>query len=324
MAWGPARVGGWQRPWPQTLGAGAAGRSPQVPCRVQTAHPRSGGLDGYHRPRAAVRARVGSPARRTTAKTSGRRPMSDAAGAQAPYNQFPITTALEFPEWSIERSLGMVFGVVVRSMGAARGFTAGFRALAGGEVKQYTKLVEDSRRHALDRMIENAPDPGSQRGGLVPVRLLRGRPVPDRDRRLRHRRRRRRPAVRTVGPGGARVAGVVILVLVGAAVSGRGDDQLLRPSPRRVRCARSRLDPDRRGLPRPGDRPDDAGLARPGRRPALRARTAALRPPPPDGVTTSSRPCRPSHPCRRPWRRQRPRRQPDRPSRACRRRAPRW
>src|SRR5664279_5144958 len=26
----------------------------------------------------------------------------------------------------------------------------------GGEVKQYTKLVEDSRRHALDRMIENA------------------------------------------------------------------------------------------------------------------------------------------------------------------------
>lgn len=50
----------------------------------------------------------------------------------------------------------MTFGVVVRSMGAAKGFTAGFRALAGGEVKQYTKLVEDSRRHALDRLIENA------------------------------------------------------------------------------------------------------------------------------------------------------------------------
>ncbi len=50
----------------------------------------------------------------------------------------------------------MVFGLVVRSMGAAKGITAGFRALAGGEVKQYTKLVEDSRRHALDRMIENA------------------------------------------------------------------------------------------------------------------------------------------------------------------------
>jgi uncharacterized protein YbjQ (UPF0145 family) len=70
--------------------------------------------------------------------------------------QFPITTTLEFPEWRIERSMGMVFGVVVRSMGVAKGFAAGFKSMAGGEVKQYTRLVEDSRRHAMDRMIENA------------------------------------------------------------------------------------------------------------------------------------------------------------------------
>jgi len=82
--------------------------------------------------------------------------MSDASTAAAGRQQFPITTALEFPEWSIERNVGMVFGLVVRSMGAAKGFTAGFKALAGGEVKQYTKLLEDTRRHALDRMIENA------------------------------------------------------------------------------------------------------------------------------------------------------------------------
>jgi len=82
--------------------------------------------------------------------------MVDTSGDQATASQFPITTALEFPEWAVQRSLGMTFGVVVRSMGAAKGITAGFRALAGGEVKQYTKLVEDSRRHALDRLIENA------------------------------------------------------------------------------------------------------------------------------------------------------------------------
>jgi uncharacterized protein YbjQ (UPF0145 family) len=80
----------------------------------------------------------------------------DTTDVQATASQFPITTALEFPEWSVQQSLGMTFGVVVRSMGAAKGFTASFRALAGGEVKQYTKLVEDSRRHALDRLIENA------------------------------------------------------------------------------------------------------------------------------------------------------------------------
>jgi uncharacterized protein YbjQ (UPF0145 family) len=33
---------------------------------------------------------------------------------------------------------------------------AGFRSLAQGEVRQYSELLEDSRRHAMDRMIENA------------------------------------------------------------------------------------------------------------------------------------------------------------------------
>jgi uncharacterized protein YbjQ (UPF0145 family) len=41
-------------------------------------------------------------------------------------------------------------------MGAVRGIGASFKALAGGEVTQYTKLLEDSRRHAMDRLIENA------------------------------------------------------------------------------------------------------------------------------------------------------------------------
>jgi uncharacterized protein YbjQ (UPF0145 family) len=83
--------------------------------------------------------------------------------------QFPITTALTFPDAQVQRSLGMVFGVVVRSMGLAKGITAGFKAMAGGEVKQYTRLVEDSRRHAMDRMIENAQLLGAQ--GIVSMRF---------------------------------------------------------------------------------------------------------------------------------------------------------
>ncbi|HXA31060.1 MAG TPA: heavy metal-binding domain-containing protein [Acidimicrobiales bacterium] len=83
-------------------------------------------------------------------------PSAEAPPPPSAAPQFPITTTLEFPEWRIERSMGMVFGVVVRSMGVAKGFAAGFKAMAGGEVKQYTRLVEDSRRHAMDRMIENA------------------------------------------------------------------------------------------------------------------------------------------------------------------------
>jgi uncharacterized protein YbjQ (UPF0145 family) len=91
----------------------------------------------------------------------GRSESEDALSEEGPRygepggSQFPITTALGFPGQEVEKSLGMVFGVVVRSMGLGKNITAGIRSLAGGEVKQYTRLVEDSRRHALDRMIAN-------------------------------------------------------------------------------------------------------------------------------------------------------------------------
>jgi uncharacterized protein YbjQ (UPF0145 family) len=69
---------------------------------------------------------------------------------------FPVTTALELQGMTVERDLGIAFGLVVRSMGFARAVGAGFKALRQGEVSQYTALLEDSRRHAMDRMIENA------------------------------------------------------------------------------------------------------------------------------------------------------------------------
>ena len=68
----------------------------------------------------------------------------------------PVTTAFDFPGWEVQRTLGTCFGLIVRSMGIAKGLGAGFKALAGGEVSQYTELLEDSRRHAMDRMFENA------------------------------------------------------------------------------------------------------------------------------------------------------------------------
>ena len=78
-------------------------------------------------------------------------------GGSAPFPQaLPITTGFDFPEWTIERTLGACFGLVVQSMGFARGIGASFTSLAGGEVRQYTQLLEDSRRHPVDRMIENA------------------------------------------------------------------------------------------------------------------------------------------------------------------------
>ena len=53
-------------------------------------------------------------------------------------------------------TIGQVFGVVVRSRGLGGNITASLRSIVGGEIPEYTKLVEDARRHAIDRMIQNA------------------------------------------------------------------------------------------------------------------------------------------------------------------------
>jgi uncharacterized protein YbjQ (UPF0145 family) len=81
-----------------------------------------------------------------------------AAGSPAPAagGGLHVSTTFDVPGTRITRYCGSCFGVVVRSMGFAKGIGASFKALAGGEVQQYTKLLEDSRRHALDRMVQNA------------------------------------------------------------------------------------------------------------------------------------------------------------------------
>jgi uncharacterized protein YbjQ (UPF0145 family) len=56
----------------------------------------------------------------------------------------------------IVESMGMVFGLVVRSRGLGGNLMAGIRSLGGGEIHEYTSLLEDTRRQALDRLVRNA------------------------------------------------------------------------------------------------------------------------------------------------------------------------
>ena len=86
---------------------------------------------------------------------------SDAGGGDLTSKDLPTTTAFDFPEWPTEHSLGTCYGLVVRSMGVAKGIAAGFKSIVGGEVKQYTQLLEDSRRHSVDRMLEHARSMGA-------------------------------------------------------------------------------------------------------------------------------------------------------------------
>lgn len=67
-----------------------------------------------------------------------------------------VSTTLDVPGKKIIGYKGSCFGVVVRSMDLAKAWSAKIKSLAGGEITQYTQLLEDTRRHALDRMIKNA------------------------------------------------------------------------------------------------------------------------------------------------------------------------
>ena len=51
---------------------------------------------------------------------------------------------------------GQCFGVVVRSRGMAGNLMAGLRSIVGGEIHEYTVMIEQARRHAIDRLVENA------------------------------------------------------------------------------------------------------------------------------------------------------------------------
>ncbi len=50
---------------------------------------------------------------------------------------------------------------VVRSRGLGGNIMAGLRSLMGGEIHEYTALLEDTRRQAVDRMVENATAMGA-------------------------------------------------------------------------------------------------------------------------------------------------------------------
>jgi uncharacterized protein YbjQ (UPF0145 family) len=56
----------------------------------------------------------------------------------------------------IVETKGMVFGLVVRSRGIGGNIMASLRTIAGGEIHEYTSLLEDTRRQALDRLVQNA------------------------------------------------------------------------------------------------------------------------------------------------------------------------
>jgi uncharacterized protein YbjQ (UPF0145 family) len=67
-----------------------------------------------------------------------------------------ITTTPYVAGHRVVETKGQVFGLVVRSRGLGGNLVASLRSIAGGEIHEYTSLLEDTRRQAIDRMVQNA------------------------------------------------------------------------------------------------------------------------------------------------------------------------
>jgi uncharacterized protein YbjQ (UPF0145 family) len=72
-----------------------------------------------------------------------------------------VVTTESVPGHRVVEVKGQCFGVVVRSRGLGGNIMAGVRSLAGGEIHEYTQLLEDARRNAVDQMVLNATAMGA-------------------------------------------------------------------------------------------------------------------------------------------------------------------
>ncbi len=83
------------------------------------------------------------------------------AGLEAKISGMIVVTTEEVAGHRIVETKGQVFGLVVRSRGLGGNVMASLRSLAGGEITEYTAMLEDARRHATDRMVANATAMGA-------------------------------------------------------------------------------------------------------------------------------------------------------------------
>ena len=72
-----------------------------------------------------------------------------------------IVTTEDIAGYKITEVKGQAFGLVVRSRGLGGNIMAGFRSLVGGEIHEYTAMLEDARRNAIDRLVQNASAMGA-------------------------------------------------------------------------------------------------------------------------------------------------------------------
>ncbi len=63
--------------------------------------------------------------------------------------------------YKVDKVLGLVYGITVRSRGVGGNVMAGLRTIMGGEIKEYTEMAHQARQQALDRLSDQAISMGA-------------------------------------------------------------------------------------------------------------------------------------------------------------------
>lgn len=76
-------------------------------------------------------------------------------------DQVLVVTTNEVTGYTVQATHGEVFGLTVRSRNMFSDMGASFKGLVGGEVKGYTKMLQDSREEAVQRLRAEAAARGA-------------------------------------------------------------------------------------------------------------------------------------------------------------------
>lgn len=78
-----------------------------------------------------------------------------------------ISSIGSMPGETLAESLGLVIGTCVVSQNLSKDFMASIKSLRGGEIEEYTQIIDKARKKALERMMVEAKGIGAD--GVVGV-----------------------------------------------------------------------------------------------------------------------------------------------------------
>src|SRR4051794_37257674 len=88
------------------------------------------------------------------------RPPYDISSPRYSVAHHMVTTAFDLPGFRVNRNLGIVRGIMVRSRNVFVNIGAAFQTLVGGNITGWTNLCEQARSEAFEIMILHATEMG--------------------------------------------------------------------------------------------------------------------------------------------------------------------